>query len=242
MTAHRDGKTPRIESGRGLDAWPVERLGLATTNAYYRDPRTGDWTPERAQLHEAIIDRLLARAIPADCPEIIVVGGGLGCGKSTLIDSQLAAEHPQSVVIDADKMWLEIPEYEALAKADWSSVGNRTYSELRYLRDAALAEAVARRLNIILEAPGDGHNDEIARLLKREGYTISIAYVDCPLEEAHRRIQDRAKRNPTPEDNLWGSPPDPDFPDKHDYQNVDSQTFARECEERKKRVAARLTK
>jgi zeta toxin len=58
-------------------------------------------------------------------------------------------------VIDADQMWLKIPEYEDLAAQDWKTAWDRTYAEVRYLRDAALAEAAARRLDIILEISGD---------------------------------------------------------------------------------------
>ena len=31
-------------------------------------------------------------------------------------------------------MWRDIPEYDVLAEANWKTVGNLTYAELRYLR------------------------------------------------------------------------------------------------------------
>jgi hypothetical protein len=236
--SQQKGITPNSEPRGNLEAWPVERLGGATTSEIYRDPATGQWTPERAQLHETIIDRLLAGKLPSTRPRITVVTGGVGSGKSNLIESEIASERPDAVVIDADRMWLEIPEYESLANADWRTVGNQTYSELRNLRDQTLAEAVARRLNIILETPGDKYLEETLSLIERDGYKVSICYVHCPEEEAHERMQQRAINNPTPEDNLWGTPPHPDFPDKYDYQDVDSRTFKDEYERRKKRNEA----
>jgi predicted kinase len=236
MGSQQKGMPPNSEPNGNPQAWPVERLCGATTSAIYRDSATGEWSPERAQLHEAIIARLLAGKLPNTHPRITVVTGGVGSGKSTLIDTEIAPDHPDSVVIDPDRMWLEIPEYESLANADWRTVRNRTYSELRNLRDQTLAEAVAQRLNIILETPGDKLLKETLSLIERDGYKVSICYVHCPEEEAHERMQQRATNSPTPEDNLWGTPPHPDFPDKYDYQDVDSSTFRTEYERRKKRI------
>jgi predicted ATPase len=187
-------------------------------------------------LHVKIINRLLAGKRPETIPKIFVVTGGVGSGKSTLIKSELAPEHPSAVVIDADQMWVEIPEYEALAAADWRTAGDRAYAELRYLRDAALAEAAARRLDIILEISGDENSAEVASILKRDGYEVSVNYVNCPPEKAQERMLKRANNEPTPEDNLWCSLPRPEFPDKYDYQDVDPEIFRQEYAKRKGRA------
>jgi predicted ABC-type ATPase len=151
---------------------------------------------------ERIIHDLLAGKGAKKNPKLSVVGGGVGSGKSTLIASQLAPEHPDAVVIDADQLWLRIPEYEALAKEDWKTAGDYTYAEVRYLRDAALAEAAARKLDIILEISGNQNSAEVASILKHGGYEISVNYVDCSREEARTRMNHRANTSPTPEDNL----------------------------------------
>jgi hypothetical protein len=130
-------------------------------------------------------------------------------------------------------MWLRIPEYEALAADDWKTAGERTYTEVRYLRDAALAEGAARRLDIILEISGDEHSADVVNILEADGYEISVNYVHCSSEEARVRIRQRANTNPTPEDNLWCSPPNPDLSDKYEYQNIDLDTFRREYERRR---------
>jgi hypothetical protein len=218
-------------------SWPVEQLRQETTSAIFRDAATGGWTRERAELHEKIISRLLAEKHREASPKIWVVTGGVGSGKSTLIESELAPEHPGAVVIDPDQMWLEIPEYEVLAAVDWRTAGDRTYAEVRYLRDAALAEAAARRLDIILEINGDENSAEVVNILKSDGYEISLNYVDCTQEQAQERMLKWANTEPTPEDNLWCSPQRPEFPDKFDYQNVDVTTFRREYERRLKNHA-----
>jgi hypothetical protein len=130
-------------------------------------------------------------------------------------------------------MWLKIPEYEELAAANWRTAGELTYAEVRYLRDAALAEAAARRLDIILEISGDEHSAEVVNILEADGYEVSVNYVHCSSEEARVRIRQRANTMPTPEDNLWCSPLNPDLPDKYDYQNIHLETFRREYERRR---------
>jgi Zeta toxin len=166
-----------------------------------------------------------------------VGGDGRSWVREINIDQvELAPEHPGAVVIDADQMWVEIPEYEALAAADWRTAGDRTYAEVRYLRDAALAESAARRLDIILEINGDENSAEVANILKRDGYEVSVNYVDCSPEEARERMQKRANNEPTPEDNLWCSPPRLEFPDKYDYQNVHPEIFRQEYAKQKGRA------
>jgi predicted ABC-type ATPase len=225
-------------SSQESGSWSVEQLRSATTSAVYRDLTTGEWTPKRAELHEEIIARLLAgRRGNKKGPKIWIVVGGVGSGKSDLIKTDLGPKHPRVIVIDADRMWVEIPEYEALAAADRRTAGDRTYAELRVLRDQALAEAAARGLSIILEVSGDEPLDEVLALMERDGYKVSINYVHCPAEEARMRMQERLLSTiHTPEDNLWGSPPS--FPDKYDYQNVDKESFRSEYEKRKKRLAS----
>jgi predicted ABC-type ATPase len=166
-----------------------------------------------------------------------VVIGGVGSGKSILIRTELGPKHPGAAVIDADRLWLQIPEYAELAAANWKTAGDYTYAEGRYLRDAALAEAAARRLDIILEISGDEHSEEVVDVLEQDGYEVSVEYVHCSPEEARDRIRQRANINPTPEDNLWCSPANPEFADIFDYENVDVDTFRREYEHRMARLA-----
>jgi adenylylsulfate kinase-like enzyme len=116
----------------------MQHLQGKPTSTIFRNPATGEWIPARAALHENIIADLLAGNSGKKNPTLWVVTGGVGSGKSTLIRSELAPEHSEAVVIDADQMWLKIPEYEALAAEDWKTAGERTYTEVRYLRDATL--------------------------------------------------------------------------------------------------------
>jgi hypothetical protein len=128
---------------------------------------------------------------------------------------------------------LRIPEYDQLAAANWKRAGERTFVEVRYVRDAALAEAAARKLDIILEVSADEHSGEVVNILEADGYEVSVNYVDCSPEVAQERIRQRANTMPTPEDNLWCSPLNPDYPGKYDYQNVDLKQFQQEYQRRR---------
>ncbi len=222
-----------------LEGWTLKRLQGETTSAAFRDSTTGEWTTERAALHGTIINELMAGKRAKKKPKLSIVMGGVGAGKSTLITSKLVPEHSGGVVIDADQLWLKIPEYEALAREDWKSVADRTYAEVRYLLDAALAEAATRRLDIILEISGDEQSSEVMKILMRDGYEVSVDCVDCKVEVARERMLKRANTNPTPADNLWCSPENPNSPDKFDYKNVELKTFLPEYERRKANRADR---
>jgi predicted ABC-type ATPase len=112
-------------------------------------------------------------------------------GKSSLIKSELQPNHRGAVVIDPDQLWLRIPEYGQLAAQDWKTAGERTYAEVRYLRDVALAEAAEQRLDVILETFGDERSEEAVNILEQDGYEVSANCVDCPPEVAQERIRQR---------------------------------------------------
>src|ERR1051326_7038098 len=96
-----EGESPASESSFE-SYWPVARLGTGTTSAIYRNAETGEWIPARDQLHEDIIKRVLAGFVAQREPEIVMVVGGVGAGKSTLIGTELTGKHPEAAVIDAD--------------------------------------------------------------------------------------------------------------------------------------------
>jgi len=97
----------------------------------YRHTVTGEWTPERAALHENIINDLHGGKMSKQNPKLWVVMGGVGSGKSTFIKTDLEPNHPDAVVIDADRLWVRIPEYEELVAANWKTAGELTYAEVR---------------------------------------------------------------------------------------------------------------
>jgi hypothetical protein len=97
-----------------------------------------------------------------------------------------------------------------------------------------------RKLDIILEISGNENSQEAVSILEKDGYEVSVNYLDCSPEEAQGRIRLRANTNPTPEDNLWCSSVNPEYPDKYDYQNVNLETFRGEYE-RRSRFGSRKT-
>jgi hypothetical protein len=43
-----------------LADWTLERLQVKTTSAAIRNPATGEWTTERAALHETVVNERFA--------------------------------------------------------------------------------------------------------------------------------------------------------------------------------------
>jgi len=142
VIASQSNKQECVTKAKHRADWSVEDLHGKPTTQIYRDPVMRTWTPDRAELHEKIINDLLMGKLSKENPKLWVVMGGVGSGKSTLIKSELEPNHPGAVVIDADRLWSRIPEYEDLAIANWRTAGELTYAEVRHLRDAALTYGI----------------------------------------------------------------------------------------------------
>ena len=87
-----------------------------------------------------------------------------------------------------------------------------------------------------MEINADENSAEVMNILKSDGYEISLNHVDCSGEQAKERMLERANTDPTPADNLWCSMPNPEFPDKYDYQDMNPKIFRQEYAKRKRRA------
>ena len=103
-----------------LDAFPEDvhpsNPDGGDTQAMFSDGQ-GNYTPERAALHEAIVAKYLAGTTPVDHPVATVLGGGTAAGKSTLIRTQKLSKRI-SVEVNVDLIRADLPEAKhALAHA-----------------------------------------------------------------------------------------------------------------------------
>ena len=134
-----------------------------------------------------------------------------------MIASELAPKTSGAVVIDADRLWSKLPEYEELAKEDWKTAGDRTYAESPVLQRRGFGRGCGTETGHHFKVRNE-HSGDVASILAHDGYEVSVDCVDCSPDEARERINKRANANPTPEDNLWCSPQRSEFPDKFDYK------------------------
>ena len=126
-------------------------------------------------------------------PNFIIVIGGMAAGKSTVARQLIREKLLDAILIDVDQFILTRPEYWELLSHDPENAYRRTYEQASHAAKKAMAEALARRLDIVWEVPFKASAmDQMLGWLKELGYRISLTYVDCSVEVARERANKRA--------------------------------------------------
>lgn len=157
-------------------------------------------TRERAALHEEMI-RHAVDGIPTnvDNPTLLLMGGGGGSGKGTLLQSDVSADwlpdgsiaKGKHVRIDADELKMALPEYPALtASGHKVEVASFTHEESSHLTKRIQKAAEAQRSHIVLDGTGDSKQSKVEDKIqsaRSKGYSVVAEYVTAP-----ERTQDRS--------------------------------------------------
>lgn len=189
-----------LDPGSVKDMLTPGREGDTTAARYLVQAADGSWswTPERQALHDQIIEHWLTHDTEGKNPVTRnrvanpvynLLGGGPAAGKSTMVNEggipELTAENP--VMINADEMKGELPEYNALnARGDKASA-TLAHEESSYLAKRLQAAAFERGYNATLDGTGDG---SVAGLKKKidaaraAGYQVNGFYVTVPTDVA----------------------------------------------------------
>lgn len=154
----------------------------------------GNWTPERAALHQEIISRLfteeaVARARPENgaAPTFTVLGGRGGSGKSKL--AGLVYDPERAIVLDPGHIKAQLPEYEG-----WNAA--QVHEESSEIADEVTRQALAAGLNLVHDATLKSP-DKAKRLVegfKANGYRVEAHYMHLPRQEAAKRAVHRFLR------------------------------------------------
>lgn len=160
-------------------------------------PKKGDFTEERAALHNEIIDEF-TKGIPAAKGEKVftMMGGGPASGKSSVLKSG-QAKVPEGVKGDSDEIKTKLPEYNPLVKAGEAGAASYVHEESSYLVKQVAKTAFANGQNFTLDGTGNSKYSAVKRKVeeaKAAGYKAEAVYVTCSTEEAVRRNIERAKK------------------------------------------------
>jgi len=171
-------------------------LDRMDTQAMYRR-EDGSWDPERAKLHQEIIDSFFEGKTPVENPEVYIVGGGMGAGKTTVLKSGQVDLPENMVWADGDAIKFMLPEMkEALEKGDPNGAG-LVHEESSYLSKKIAYLASKGKYNLIMDGTG---NNTLANLTKKVnsmregGQVVNAIYVTLDTDEAWRRALQRAER------------------------------------------------
>lgn len=158
-------------------------------------------TPERAAIHEEIITSKIKGKPSQDNPEMIIMGGGGGAGKGTLIDSGKIRDMPDKdtrVHIDADEIKMEIPDYGRFVdEGRKTEVAGWTHEESSMIGKEVQRRAIAQRSHILLDGTGDSSEDSLRKKIegpRAAGYKVRGEYVTAPTLQAWEQNVGRASR------------------------------------------------
>jgi predicted kinase len=158
------------------------------TIAIHRD-KDGNWTPERATLHDEIIDTIFEGTTPVEgAPQLVVTGGLPGAGKSTVLKAR-GEEFTNHVHIDPDRIKGMLPEYEG-----WNAT--LVHEESSLIAERIMQRGIEGNYNIIYDASlktQSSAHDLINEFEDDIGmnYNSKIVFVDVPMKMAMERAMNR---------------------------------------------------
>ncbi|HEY1643339.1 MAG TPA: zeta toxin family protein [Streptosporangiaceae bacterium] len=176
--------------------------GLATNQQYTVDGKGQIWTVERATLHDAIINTLLAESSGVPCDHLAVIAGGLGgAGKSTVLDKHAGFDESQYLKINPDKIKEElahrgaVPQIEGLTPMEASGL---VHEEASYIAKQLAMRAQADGRNIIWDITMSKRESAEQRIdeLRANGYhRIEGVFVDIPIDVSIERAESRHRQD-----------------------------------------------
>ena len=184
--------------------------GLHTINKHLT--ADGQLTPERAALHENIVNKLFAgkKPVPAGGQKtFFFLGGGSASGKGSFTKPGKAEKYGMPdknacTVVDADELKKELPEYDwDEEKKTGTGTTNRdkaasfAHEESSALAKRAMEAAFANGYNCTLDGTGDGSEASVMKKIqqaRKAGYKVEARYCTADIETALQRNIERAQK------------------------------------------------
>lgn len=159
----------------------------------------GQYTDGRSQLHYNILYVFLKGKNPIPIPKAILLGGGSGAGKSTIVDKfmfnyESASAKDDFVYIDSDQIKLHIPEYhEYKGNDDVVLAAFYVHEESSDIVTQLIEICVQQKYSFIYDGTMSWkpYYDQLIALLEQHHYFIQGAFVDIEEEIAVQRMYAR---------------------------------------------------
>lgn len=161
-------------------------------------------TPERQALHDQIIAKALAGVPVSSNPTVTMLGGGPAAGKSVATenptlgipktsdssDVKSGAAQPTAVLVNADLVKEQLPEYQAMGASG-------VHEESSLIAKEIYAQALAHHQDVVYDGTGNSSMESLQGKIdagRDAGYTVNGVYVTCPTDLAWDRAQARADK------------------------------------------------
>jgi predicted ABC-type ATPase len=191
---------------RGSLAWvdsdPSLPMNSRAVNSVQNSDGTWSYTPERQELHRAILSDLFKGKQRSAKPTAVFVMGPPASGKSFTSRMRSEVSGSSVVRIDPDELRTRLPEYDAAIKKRVRNAGSITYEEAQHLNNEAVAQAMGGGYDFVMDAAGGTSDKGIAWFkktmtdLKTRGYDVQVhMHVTPDLDKLLLRNEDRGLRS-----------------------------------------------
>ncbi|MFC4799451.1 zeta toxin family protein [Neobacillus sp. GCM10023253] len=162
----------------------------------------GDYVESRAEKHRVIIFNKLKDREPNEDRQSILLAGGAGAGKSTIVEQYFLPETMEDsvsdfILIDSDKIKEELDEYKEYKESEDTVYFAAFYvhEESGHIVKLLLQECINRGLSFIYDGTMSWKPlyDDLITKLNQNAYSITGVYVDVELEVAQARAIKRGE-------------------------------------------------
>lgn len=162
-----------------------DTLDIYSSGGYYNPT----WTPERAKLHDGLVDKYLKTGSKQKGGQTVSVmmGGAPASGKSSVIKAGLMDIPDGLIQIDADAMKAELPEYKEAVKAHNAAGAPFAHEESSYLTKKVLREGTQKGFGVLVDGTGNTSIESVKKKVKSirdAGHRVVANYVTLDVELA----------------------------------------------------------
>jgi|GEM_PF-1107694 len=156
------------------------------------------YTQERQELHHSIIYVFIKDKHSAESPRAVLLGGGAGAGKSSIVKNYLLIDEgatDEFVYVSADNIKKLIPEYKEYQEEGIELAAIYVHPESTDIAFDLIKRCVENNYSFIYDGTMSyqpHYEDEVLPLLKENSYTIEGIFVDLDVEESIRRAHIRS--------------------------------------------------
>ena len=162
----------------------IKKIEKSTADIYAEKDKDGNitgWKKEREDLHEEKLAKIFKGTKPSDNPEIVILGGRGGSGKSRYANKE------GYLVLDNDKIKEMLDEYKG-----WNA--KEVHEEAGHILKRALERARENKISIVLDGTLSGEYEKLKNKIMpfiEKGYTLQAHYIHLPRQKSIQRAINR---------------------------------------------------
>jgi predicted ABC-type ATPase len=149
----------------------------------------GSFTPERAALHDRIVEQILGESSPVENPASYMMGGGPASGKSSITDTGKLGLPDNIASIDSDAIKKLLPEFDDMLARGDSRGASFVHDESSILAKRILTTGIENGHNTFLDGTGDSSLEALKKKtdrMRKGGRRVIANYVSLDTDTAQK--------------------------------------------------------